>query len=183
MSYYLTVDDERNFGPELLDVATRAARQAMAPELQQLHEENQQLRGEMARSTKTQIDAYLDANVPNWRAINSDEHFHAWLSVPDPFSAVIRDRLLKDAAAAGNASRVANFFKSFVAAGNFPTNTAAGAATSSRKPVYTRGQITQMAAMRRRGQIPDPEWARWEHELVAAGREGRILGALDPAGR
>jgi hypothetical protein len=37
--------------------------------------------------------------------------------------------------------------------------------------------------MRRRGEIGDEEWARWEHELVAAGREGRILGALDPAGR
>ena len=74
-------------------------------------------------------------------------------------------------------------FQSYRAAGNAPPSTAAGAATPSRKPVYTRGQIVQMAAMRRRGQIPDPEWLRWEHELVAAGREGRIIGALDPAGR
>jgi hypothetical protein len=40
-----------------------------------------------------------------------------------------------------------------------------------------------MAAMRRRGEINDAEWARWEHELIAAGREGRIIGALDLAGR
>jgi len=32
--------------------------------------------------------------------------------------------------------------------------------------------------MRRKGQIGDEEWARWEYELVAAGREGRIVGAL-----
>src|SRR5262249_23299796 len=44
------------------------------------------------------------------------------------------------------------------------------------------GQITQMASMRRRGQIGDAEWARWEHELVAAGREGRIRGALNNDG-
>jgi hypothetical protein len=33
------------------------------------------------------------------------------------------------------------------------------------------------------GEINDAEWARWEHELIAAGREGRIIGALDLAGR
>ena len=90
---------------------------------------------------------------------------------------------MKDAAAAGNASRVANFFKGFLAAGNAPANTAARSATPSRKPTYVRSQITQMAAIRRRGEIGDAEWARWEHELVAAGKEGRILGALDLAGR
>ena len=177
----LTKQDEFNFGPELLDVATRAARQAMAPELEQLHEENQQLQYQLDVTTKARINQYLDANVPNWREINQDERFHAWLRVPDTFSAVIRDRLLKDAVAAGNASRVANFFTSFIAAGNFP-NPAARSATPSGR-TYTRGQITLMAAMRRRGQIGDAEWARWEHELVAAGREGRIIGALDLAGR
>jgi hypothetical protein len=45
---------------------------------------------------------------------------------------------------------------------------------------YARSQITQMAAMRRRGEISDAEWAKWEHELIAAGKEGRIRGALDP---
>jgi hypothetical protein len=36
-----------------------------------------------------------------------------------------------------------------------------------------------MAAMRRKGQIGDAEWAKWEHELIRAGREGRIRAALD----
>jgi len=40
-----------------------------------------------------------------------------------------------------------------------------------------------MAAMRRRGEISDAEWAKWEHELIAAGKQGRIRGALDLAGR
>jgi hypothetical protein len=183
MSYYLTMDDERNFGPELLDVATRAARQAMAPELQQLHEENLALQSQVDAAKKATIDQYLDAHVPNWREINRSERFHAWLLAPEIYSGVVRDRLLKDAAAKGDAARVASFFTSFIAAGNAPANPAARSAAPANKPVYTRGQIVQMAAMRRRGQIPDPEWARWEVELVAAGREGRILGALDPAGR
>ena len=39
-----------------------------------------------------------------------------------------------------------------------------------------------MAAMRRKGQISDQEWAKWEHELIRAGREGRIRGALNNDG-
>jgi hypothetical protein len=53
---------------------------------------------------------------------------------------------------------------------------------SSGKPIYTRGQILQMAAMRRKGEINDQDWLRWEYELVAAGREGRIRGALNNDG-
>jgi hypothetical protein len=102
MSYYLTMDDEKNFGPELLDVATRAARQALAPELQQLHNENLALQSQLDLAKKAAIDRALDAAIPNWREINSDERFHAWLRLPEMFSGVIRDRLLKDAAAAGS---------------------------------------------------------------------------------
>src|SRR5262245_26474712 len=180
---YLTQRDVDNFGPELLDVAQLAARHTMEPELQRLHDENQLLQDQLNVATKTAIDRELDAAVPNWRQINSDERFNRWLLLPDTYSGVIRDRLLKDAAAAGIAARVANFFRGYLAqAGAASTNTAVRS-TSGSKPTYARSQITQMAAMRRRGEIGDKEWARWEHELIRAGREGRIQGALDLAGR
>src|SRR5262249_37501712 len=111
---YLTNQDLQDFGPELLDVAQRAAQHAVGPELQQLHDENQRLRDEVSRAAKNTIDQYLDANVPGWRQINADERFHQWLLMPDPYSGVIRDRLLKDAAHAANAQRVASFFTGFV---------------------------------------------------------------------
>jgi hypothetical protein len=50
------------------------------------------------------------------------------------------------------------------------------------KPIYTRAQITQMASLRRKGVYSDAEWAAWEAELIAAGREGRVIGALDADG-
>ena len=46
----------------------------------------------------------------------------------------------------------------------------------------SRDQILQMASLRRKGQINDADWAKWERELIAAGREGRIRGALDADG-
>ena len=49
---------------------------------------------------------------------------------------------------------------------------------AARQRTYTRAQITQMWNLRRQGKINDADWARWEHELIAAGRENRILGAL-----
>ena len=111
MASYLTQQDLDNFGPELIDVAQRAAHHAMGPELQRLHDENEQLRDEVSRAAKTSIDQYLDANVSNWREINNDPRFHSWLLQPEPYSGVVRDRLLKDAAHSANAPRVASFFK------------------------------------------------------------------------
>src|SRR5215472_3744169 len=111
MASYLTQEDVQNFGHELLDVATRAARHALGPELQELREENQDLQAQLNSAAKIAIDQYLDANVPSWWQINADEEFHRWLLLPDTFSGVIRDRLLKDAARAGDAPRVANFFR------------------------------------------------------------------------
>jgi len=180
---YLTQQDLDNFGPELLDVAQRAARHAMAPALNRLEQENEELRDEVTRVAKTSIDQYLDANVPNWREINNDPRFHSWLLAPEPYSGIIRDRLLKDAAHSANAPRVASFFKGFPreagAAGQAPAGRTPQRRAPSGKPIYTRGQILQMATMRRQGKIDDAAWARWEYELIAAGREGRIVGALD----
>src|SRR5262249_29686896 len=168
MSTYLTLDDEKNFGPELLDVAIRAARHGLAPELQQLHDENAQLRDEVSRAAKTAIDQYLDANVPNWRAINADEEVHRWLLLPGTFSGVIRDRLLKDAARAGDAPRVANFFRGYLAAARQTpvahTSQRAFRASSGQR-IYDRAEITRMWNRRRKGLIGDEAWSRWEAEL------------------
>ena len=188
MTAYLTQRDVNEFGYELLDVAQRAAQHAMAPELQRLHNENLALQNQLDATTKATIDRELDSAVPNWRSINADERFHSWLLQPDTYSGVIRDRLLKDAAAEGNAQRVATFFRGFLAAAGQASAGQAPASsvpqrTSRRAPsgqrIYDRSEITQMWNLRRQGKIDDQAWLRWEHELIAAGRDGRIVGALD----
>src|SRR5262249_19850822 len=145
MANYLTREDEQNFGPELLDVSIRAARHAMAPELERLHDENAQLRDQLNATTKTTIDRELDAAVPDWRQINADERFHQWLLLPEPYSGIIRDRLLKDAAAAANAQRVISIFRGYLreagAAGQAPQR---AFRASSGKPVYPRRPIPQL---------------------------------------
>jgi hypothetical protein len=114
LASYLTPEDEKNFGPEILDVVQRGARQAMAPVLNRLEQENQELREEVQRNTRSATDRMLDEQVPNWREVNRNPRFHSWLLLPEPYSGIIRDRLLKDAAAAGESSRVVSFFQGFL---------------------------------------------------------------------
>ena len=49
------------------------------------------------------------------------------------------------------------------------------------RPRYTRDQIKQLYEMHRRGAYlsREAEWARQDADIIAAGREGRILGAGD----
>jgi hypothetical protein len=182
---YLTRQDVDNFGYELLDVAQRAAQHAVGPELQQLHDQNQELRDQLNSATKLSLDRELDAAVPGWRQINASEEFHRWLLLPETYSGVIRDRLLKDAAAAGDAQRLVNFFQGFLreqggagqpaAAGPAPRR---AARAPSGQRIYDRSEITRMWNLRRQGKINDQDWLRWEHELCRASAEGRVRGAL-----
>jgi hypothetical protein len=187
MASYLTQNDLANFGPELLDVAQRAAQHAVGPELQQLRDENRDLQDQLNSAAKLALDRELDAAVPNWREINVSEQFHRWLSMPEPYSGIIRDRLLKDATAAVDPRRVIRFFQGFLREAGQPAVQPASIlpssypASSSRGRIYSREDITRMAALHRRKAISDAEYARWENEFIRAANEGRIKGALDPA--
>jgi hypothetical protein len=97
-----------------------------------------------------------------------DPRWLQWLTGRDALSGQIRQQLVDDAVAKGNAGRVIAFFRGFLqeaAAGRHgqPGQAAGG------KPIYTRAQITQMASLRRKGVYSDAEWAAWEAELIAAG--------------
>jgi hypothetical protein len=185
MASYLTQDDVNNFGGELIDVVVRGARQAVAPELQQLREEARELQDQLAWTTKLTIDRELDVAVPNWRAINNDPRFHNWLLMPDPLSGIIRDRLLKDAAAAASAQRVINIFQGFVreqgGAGQQGGQLGQSGPRRAAQPsgqIYNRSQILDMARRRQKGLVDDATWRRWEVELCRASAEGRVRGAL-----
>ena len=77
----LTQADEENYGPELLDMSRRAALDALTPELQRLHAENQQLRHLQQRSQRAEIERALDQSGIDWRQVYSDPSFAQWLSL------------------------------------------------------------------------------------------------------
>ena len=187
---YLTREDEMNFGHEIIDLIQRGSRQAMAPILDRLEERDERLREGLQRAAKTAIDHALDTAVPNWREINQDPRWFDWLNSPEPYSGYRRQDLLNDATAKGDAGRVIVIFKGFIAAaGGQPAPSSRPAsllpasypAPSSRGRIYSREDITRMAALHRRKAISDEEYAKWENEFIRAANEGRVKGALDPA--
>lgn len=111
----ITEKDEENYGPELIDLTRRAAREVITPELEALRAENQQLRSATMRTQRSSIEQALDQHVPDWHAIYENPRFSFWLSLPDVYSGQVRSQLLKHAVAAGDAGRVVRFYQGFLA--------------------------------------------------------------------
>ena len=90
----LTDEDKATYGEDLINVVQRAAVEAVAPEINQLRQRNQQLERKVQQQDQNGIFAALDQAVPNWREINESDRFKAWCRLPDLYSGVLRGRLL-----------------------------------------------------------------------------------------
>jgi hypothetical protein len=183
----LTAQDEENYGPELLDMSKRAALEALAPELQRLHADNQVLRQMAARSQNANIQQELDRALPDWHAVYQNPRFSSRLSEVDPYNGTIRSQLLRQAVAAGDAHRVVRFYQGFLGeVGRTPSGQSRAA--QSRQPasggprVYSREDIRRFYEQRRLGHISDARWAQIEPAIIKAANDGRIAGALDRDG-
>jgi hypothetical protein len=193
MNQLLTAQDFQNYGGELIDLSQRAVISAVGPELQQLHRQNDELRNRLARETRRTVEQRLEQAVPDWRSIDQSAEWQRWLSMPDPLSGVIRQTLLSGAIANGDAHRVVGFFEGFrCEAGGADDDSDYAVAHRARRraaavnfgqPTYTRAQIQRFYEQRRKGLYDDAQWQRLENEIVRAGAEGRISGALDVNGR
>jgi hypothetical protein len=110
----ITPEDEAAYGPELIDLATRAARQAIGPELNTLKNENKELKQRVITEAKRKMFDALTIALPNWRVINKDPRFISWLRLPDVYSRHVRHSMLDEAYQAADAPTVLAFFKGFL---------------------------------------------------------------------
>jgi hypothetical protein len=180
----LTQQDRENYGDEFLDLTMRAAAEAVSPALNQLRAENQQLRSMAQRAQRAEIERALDREVPGWRErIYADPRFAEWLSEQDPYNDGTRSHYLRRAVAAGDAHRVIRFYQGFLQESGHSVGhqrsyqsrqTAIGG-----KRIYGRDEIASLYKKRRDGFIDDKSWAQIEADIFAAGREGRVAGALN----
>jgi hypothetical protein len=111
---YITPEDEQNYGSELIDFARRAAQDAVAPKLQGLERENEELRQQVIQDKRRSMFTELDREVPEWRGVNQAPAFKRWLSLRDIYSGSVRNKLLNDAYRTADAPRVVSFFKGFL---------------------------------------------------------------------
>ena len=176
----ITPEDEKNFGPEILDLINRAAKQAVEPELTAIEQQSQQAREEAHRVARVNLYSQIATQMPAWREVNNNPRFIEWLRLPDLYSGRIRQQLLNEAVQAANAPRVLAFFQGFIAdelatgqVGQVPqpqprpaepaipltTLAAPGAARPAtgntqvpvEKPIYTHSQISQFYTRVRQG--------------------------------
>jgi hypothetical protein len=188
MANYLTNDDVQNYGPDVVDFAQRASLHALAPELQRLEHQNSEMRQLLTRETKRGLHAELDRAIPNWRQLDLEPGWRDWLRGTHELSGVSRQQLLNDALERADAHRVITFFNGYLQTRHEQQpyrGSAAPSFTSGERPTYTRPQIAQLYEQHRKGAYRgrEAEWARQEADIIAAAREGRILGAKDIAGR
>ena len=207
----ITPEEENDYGKDMLTVVGKRAREEIAPLLSQQAKQIENLTatikgmaGHQAQNSQQNMLATMDARLPNWREINTNDEFLSWLRLPDPYSGAIRHEMLKSAYAAGNASRVLAFFNGFLAeeAATTPAeaepdpstrtvpriplknlaapgkakNAASSNGAPAEKPIITRAQIASFYAEVAAGKYRgrDDEKKRLEGMIFAAQGDGRI---------
>lgn len=111
----ITDADREGFGDELIDLARRAARDAVSPELQRLQQENERLTQRVQTTGKRELFSTLDGEVPTWRQINKLPAFINWLRLPNIYTGALRGNMLKAAVDGAEAPKVIALFKDFIA--------------------------------------------------------------------
>ena len=202
----LREDEVEEYGADLIDVVKRAAREELNPELTRLTAENEQLRNNLGavgaaaqQSAGDNLYSSLDAAVPGWREVNKSQPFLDWLGIRDVYSGYSRQQMLTTAFEAKDAARVVAFFKGYkqeqtvtapkTEAGNVvdPLDTlvapgqpsATGAAGA--KPqglIWTQADIARFYKAVNTGKFKgrEKEKLAYEHDIIAAGQQGRVIG-------
>ena len=175
MPQYLSDEDYRDYGQDLVSFSKKAALEVVSPHIAALQEDNAQLRHHLQVQARHALDQRVAAAVPNYLEIDRDPRWHQWLLGNDVLSGRVRQELLNEAIAHNNTGRVCSFFRQF-------ENQAASQASyyggsTSGKRTYSRAQIKQLYENHRRGDYAgrDAEWQRQEQDILAASREGRVL--------
>jgi len=208
---FLTPEEESDYGPEFLSVVGKKAKEELLPIVKQyeskiaeLEAKLQGVNGFVSQSARQRMLSDLDERVPEWREINRNDEFLAWLELPDLYSGAIRHELLKAAYERNDAPRVLAFFNGFLAeeAATRPaTNavaqetgarapvldaaklaapgrakSAAGTSAPAEKPIFTGAQIAKFYAEVAAGKYrgKEAEKDRLEAQIFEATRDGRV---------
>lgn len=117
----ITPEEEKDYGPDFLNVVAKKAREELLPEINKRDQEIRDLKAQLAsvngvvgQSAKERMLSSLDTQMPNWREVNVNQNFIDWLKLPDAYSGAIRHNMLKAAYEQNDAPRVLAFFKGFL---------------------------------------------------------------------
>lgn len=197
----VSAKEVQEYGPELLEMITKVARGTMTPELRQLMADTQELKKSLgnvaalsAQTAQERMWLALDQAVPNWRDLNVDDDFLAWLDQNDVFSGSSRRVALTSAFNGQDSARVVAIFKAYV--GKTPTPTPSRSAPAvdrgtlvapgqprggameapdgSGKRILSEQEIGDFYHRVRKKQVTPEEYSKVSAEIALAVAEGRV---------
>jgi hypothetical protein len=184
---YVTEDERRAYGDDLLSVVERQAMSAFTPHLRRLEGENEHLRRKVAANEARDIYSILETEIgKDWTSINTSPEFLAWLDTPDQYSGGLRSNLLRQAFSVGDAARVVAFFRGFLNETGYRASSGSSAPRSTRgqnksfsssgAPEWTTSQIENFYEKVRQGAFAgkEQEKDRIEQSIFAASNAGRV---------
>ena len=139
----ITQEEIDEFGPDLVDLIGRKAKELYGPVINSLQSEVTSLKGQMGGVTQSvettareRLLTKLDSEIEDWRVVNSSQDFIDWLDHVDPYSGEQRGRMLRLAYDKNDTERVMAFFTGFLAehAAIQPTSDTFGSAAPARTP-------------------------------------------------
>lgn len=118
---YVTPEEVKEYGEELIDIVGRRAREVYEPVVAQLTQElnniKQQVggvRNTVAYDASVKMYEELAKEVPNWEQINASVEFGRWLDQPDPLTGQIRRNILNYSHSRNMTGSVIAAFKGFL---------------------------------------------------------------------
>jgi hypothetical protein len=193
----LTPEEREQYDAGFLEVVAKVARaNAQAPVAQtadtELAARLARVEQEVEETKEDKFFRELDSASSDWKTLNTNAGFLAWLAEDDGFSGRTRQELFNDAYNRLDVSRVARFFNSFGGGDQsnvsrtstvpsleqqvVPRPNGSAPAPMPGKPIYNARDIAEFYAAVRRGQYKgnEAEQARVEQDIFAAQREGRV---------
>jgi len=144
--------------------------------------------------------AVKTATGKDWKEINEEDEFHNFLAVEVDYSGVERQEYLAKARKNLDVDSAAKFFIDYAGPSSSknepspsivpevpeelvtPETSSGGIPPIAEDKVYTNADVDQFYADKRKGKYKDPVEARKiEQDILAAGREGRIVSRRQPA--
>jgi hypothetical protein len=167
----------------IADSRADTLRKELTPKMDQVEQR-------MAKSARELFMGDLTKLVPNWKQIDIDDGFTAFLDEVDPMTGYPRRKFFNEADQSNDAARVARFFTTYTGGTTAPAGktrqsssieqqlspdtSRVSAPTPPGKKVWRRGEIAAFYADARRGRFKPDEYQRIESDIFAAQRENRI---------
>ena len=205
---YVSEQDVEEYG-DSIDVMRRVSREELVPVAQRLAQIEAALNNiqssvvpqvnsvmqHQQASSEQMFWSQLSSAVPNWRDVNSDPDFQAWLLQIDSMTGITRQTYLEDAQRALDPHRVAAFFRTWLDSNQAPVAQTTGSANSelekqvspgrskntggkqsNQAKVYTPDDIRKFFSDVQKGKYKGREKERdkIERDIFAAQRENRI---------